>query len=78
MKSQVSVLHFYDFVLVEFKSENRTRVVYIECKTVVTVIEICILFNNRVGHTNADANESSSWERGKENSSDDQASKNGE
>ena len=44
----------------------------------MTVIEICILFNNRGCHTNVDDNESSSSESEKKNSNDDRASENGE
>ena len=51
---------------------------YIESRTVVTVIEIRILFNKRRCDTNVDANESRSSESERENSNDDGASANGE
>ena len=54
------------------------RCVHFYFKIVVTVIEICILSNNRCFHTNVDANESISSESEKVNSNDDGASVNGE
>ena len=78
-KFKFSVLHvFFHFVLVDFKSENFACVEYTEFRTVVTVIEIRILFNKRRCDTNVDANESRSSESERENSSDDGASANGE
>ena len=67
-KSHFSVLHFFSIVLVKFKSENHIYfVVYIEFKTVDSVIEIHTHFSNRGSHTNVDGNESSSSESEKEN-----------
>ena len=64
---------FFYFLLVNFKSENFTCVVYTVFRTFVTVIEIRIPFNKRRCDTNLDANGSE-----RDNSSDDGASANGE
>ena len=69
---------FFYILLVNFKSENFTCVVYTVFRTFVTVIEIRIPFNKRRCDTNLDANGSRSSESERENSSDDGASANGE
>ena len=67
-KSHFSVPHFFSIVLVEFKFKNHICfVVYIEFKTVDSVIEIHTHFSNRGSRTNVDGNESSSSESEKEN-----------